>query len=452
MRLGALMRSLATSALLAALGGCVLTPVSQAGQSGAGGLLHAALRNAAVRGSVRDSVDVVVDSQRLASESDVAGDRGRQLITVSGGGQAQVLAVGNTAYVAGNQAALVNYLKFPLSYSTAIGLNWVSIPRSNKAYAAVASDVTLTSVLASLTPTGDLTEGRPTTFRGVPVIPITGGVPAITNAGGTETIDVTRSPNPLPVHVTANVEQHGRQVGAEAMTLTRWGKSIALVPPRRSIPIAELPALVNERSSLDIPDSPGYTTYTGPHGYPGPVGRPWGRACQPIVFVAQSNVPDSVYNQAVAVVHQARAQGIDVAIERRDFYWTPRVLYYRDGQNYKTAVFVHIWVDSRTPPILATGRPEHIQLGWDTRVDADGHNEDLTNVDGMLHMKVLADHPELIRRSIRQLIAMTQGVAGTGNPSSGIADRTTDDRFTPSDVAAMLYMSGCVKPRTGKAA
>jgi hypothetical protein len=161
--------------------------------------------------------------------------------------------------------------------------------------------------------------------------------------------------------------------------------------------------------------------------------------------VPQSNVPSWVYSQAVQVVDQARAQGIDITIERRDFYWSPRDLYYAHGQTYKTVAYVHIWADSNAPPILATGRPEHINLGWSARIDADGHNEDLTQVDGMLHMRVLTGHAELVRRSIRSLIALTQGVSSTSDPSSGLADEATVDRFTPGDITAMVRASGCDK-------
>lgn len=86
--------------------------------------------------------------------------------------------------------------------------------------------------------------------------------------------------------------------------------------------------------------------------------------------------------------------------------------------------------------------------GWDARLDRDKRNEDLTDVQGDLWNRVLVGHPELVRRSIRQLIAMTQGISATRLSVSGISDLTTTDRFTQQDVAAMMRMSGCAKAAT----
>jgi hypothetical protein len=58
-------------------------------------------------------------------------------------------------------------------------------------------------------------------------------------------------------------------------------------------------------------------------------------------------------------------------------------------------------------------------------------------------MQVLNGHPDAVRRSIRQLIAMTQGIISTTRHDSGIANGQMVDRFTPGDIAAMKVMSGC---------
>jgi hypothetical protein len=202
--------------------------------------------------------------------------------------------------------------------------------------------------------------------------------------------------------------------------------------------------LVAGRDSFAIPGAPGYTTFSGPHGYVLPFGRPWGQPCQPIRLVANSDVPGWIYSQIATVVSQAREDGIDVTLETRQFYWTPSSLYYRDGQSAATSVRVAIFADDGAAPTLSNGQPGHIERGWDAKIDSDGHNEDLTSVQGTLWLQELAGQPELVRRSIRQLIAMTQGIAATSHQVSGISDATTTDRFTSADLAAMLRMSGCV--------
>ena len=93
--------------------------------------------------------------------------------------------------------------------------------------------------------------------------------------------------------------------------------------------------------------------------------------------------------------------------------------------------------------MLTNGRPEHIGLAWDARQDRDGHNEDLTTAQGILQMRVVAGHPQIVRRSIRQLIAMTQGIMATTYQDSGIVAGSRIDGFTAVDLAAMKRMSGC---------
>jgi hypothetical protein len=143
------------------------------------------------------------------------------------------------------------------------------------------------------------------------------------------------------------------------------------------------------------------------------------------------------------LVREARHDGIDVALETRSFRWRPADLYYAPGQSAATTKRVPIFAHDGTPPRLSSGGPEHIEYGWDTRLDGDGSHEDFTYVQGVLHMQALGTSTKLVRRSIRELIALIQGIAGTGRHDSGIARDNTVDRFTTTDIAAMKQMSGC---------
>ncbi|HZT66457.1 MAG TPA: hypothetical protein VFA11_11765 [Acidimicrobiales bacterium] len=197
------------------------------------------------------------------------------------------------------------------------------------------------------------------------------------------------------------------------------------------------------QAELRIPGAPGYSTFGGPHGKPLAVGRPWGRPCQPVRFTVEQDVPDWVYNQVAAVVAEARADGIDVTVETRNFYWTPSSLYYPAGQTPETVVRVPVFSDDATPPRLRDGQPERILLGWDAAVDPDGTHEDVTSEQGVLHLAALNGDLPATRRAIRQLVALSQGIEASTSPESGIRQGSTQDRFTPADVNAMRTMSGC---------
>jgi hypothetical protein len=191
-----------------------------------------------------------------------------------------------------------------------------------------------------------------------------------------------------------------------------------------------------------IAGAPGYRTYGGPHGKVLAVGRPWGVACQPVRFTVEEHVPDWIYRQAAAVVAEARRDGIDVTIETRTFMWKPASLYYAPGQTPETTVRVPIFVKDGTPPPRHDGRPQHINLGWDARLDDGGRHEALTSMQGILYTQTTGND-RTARRSVRQLIALTQGIIDADRSDSAIALDTSIDRFSAADIAAMKRMSGC---------
>jgi hypothetical protein len=192
-----------------------------------------------------------------------------------------------------------------------------------------------------------------------------------------------------------------------------------------------------------IAGAPGYSTYSGPHGKVLAVGRPWGVACQPVRFTVEAHAPDWIYGQAAAVVAEARQDGIDVTIETRSFMWKPASLYYALGQTPDTTVRVPIFVKDGTPPRRHDGRPEHIGLGWDARLNDGARHEALTDMQGTLYTQSIGNDPLAARRSVRQLIAMTQGIIDAHRSDSAIALDPSIDRFSAADIAAMKLMSGC---------
>lgn len=445
-------RQLTVAALFVGIVGFALfhpAPGHAAQSSAASRLLNQALSDARARGSFHEAVTESDQGTLVAFRDDVASSSGRQIITTSQGSRAEVIVSDDTAYIDGNQTALVKYFKFPAGIAAAIGSRWVSFFSSSSGYGSVAADVTVGSALSELVPAGHLRQRRVGSIGGQPVTAIVGTVPgASAGESSTESLYVTRGSTPLPLRLIAKISASGGPEAASITTLSDWGEQVNVLKPARAVPVGQLPELEQELAALAIPGASGYRTFMGSRGYTPPVGRPWGKACKPIRFAVDSAVPTWVYDQIADVVGQARKQGIDVTVESRTLTWSPRSLYYKDGQSPRTTATVRVSAGVGTPPKLADGKPQYLTLSRETKLDGDGHNEDLTGMRSILWVKALAGQPELVRRSIRQLIASTQGVAVTSPSVSGISNSGATDRFTTADIAAMVRMSGCPKPGT----
>jgi uncharacterized protein DUF4190 len=200
----------------------------------------------------------------------------------------------------------------------------------------------------------------------------------------------------------------------------------------------------SDSRKLQIAGAPGYSTFAGPTGQPMVEGRPWGVACEPIVFQAGDGVPNAIYTEMQEVVLAARAAGVDVTLATRQDRWYPTSLYPSGLTNGKVQ-FVSVLSSTATPPLLGFDQPEHIQFSWNARPTADKTHEIVTYLQAVLYLKVLTD-PAVVRRSVRQLIAFSQGVAGSSVAQSGIVDGSSADGFTDQDYGAMRLMSGCRPP------
>ena len=420
---------------------------SASAASRATALLNKAFADATSRGSFHQTVTQDFGNQSGTLANDVALKSGRQLITSTDGTRAQVEVVGRTAYVAGNQYALKSYFNFNNAEVASIGGAWVGIPSNETAFASIAYDVTVSTALSAVAPTGALTEGPKTTLDGQSVVAITGGIPAIYSGTGKTTLYVTASSDPLPVRSTIQVTRPPYPTISVTGTMGNWGEHVSVTPPTSTLTFKELSARARQLAPLAIAGTAGYFTFTGPHALPAPVGRPWGTACKPVALVVGNALPAAVKTQVLQVVAAAGKQGLDV-VATSSARALPGGLYYRLGQSAKTAARVSIASSTGTPPKQADGQPALISIGWKMRADGDKHNDDLTQVTGTLEMTALAGHPDLVRQAIRQLIAWTQGVGPTGNAVSGISPISMTDRFTPADITAMMKMSGCAKPST----
>jgi hypothetical protein len=193
---------------------------------------------------------------------------------------------------------------------------------------------------------------------------------------------------------------------------------------------------------LAISGAPGYTTTTGETGLPLAEGSPWGRPCQPIVFQVSPSMPTQQYELIQNAVYGARALGVDVTIETQKLLWYPSLLY-PAGQTNATVQVVPVFPSTQPPPSLPDGHVERIDFGWDTKTSNDGRHDVLSNLQATIYLAAVRGDPQATERATRQLVAFSQGVAGSTSPGSSIAQGNTEDAYSRQDVAAMQRMSGC---------
>lgn len=194
----------------------------------------------------------------------------------------------------------------------------------------------------------------------------------------------------------------------------------------------------------------GYTTFTGPHGYPLQIGQPWGHTCQPIVFQVEPHISDSDYAVIANTVSLAHTDGLDVGIETRDFHWFPAQLW-PPGQTNMTIEVVPIYASWAKSPILPDGHLGRINFSWNAALSPDGHHEYLTVLQAKLWLSQLNGHTNRLKNAIDQIIAFSQGVGGSALKGSGIAQGSAVPSLTKSDSHAIEDMSGCGVPGVQKA-
>jgi hypothetical protein len=176
-------------------------------------------------------------------------------------------------------------------------------------------------------------------------------------------------------------------------------------------------------------------------GLPFPEGRPWGEPCQPIVFDINDTLPGQQVMLIEQAIQNARALGLDVTYAYPDWYpSTP----YLAGQTNTSVQIINIVPSEQWPsPVDDFGLHEHIEFGWDARVSNNGRHEVLTDLTGTLFLHAVAGAPQSTKRAVRELIAFSQGVAGSSATGSTISSGNAATEFSKDDMNAMQRMSGC---------
>lgn len=196
-------------------------------------------------------------------------------------------------------------------------------------------------------------------------------------------------------------------------------------------------------SSADaaIPRAPGYYTVHGPHGKPLTVGAPWGTPCAPTVVVTPRTLPGRVYRVIAATVHAAWADGVNIIVTHRNGNVPLTKLYPVPGSTWAHNVIVVPGGTSSNPST------PHSRLGWDAELTPDGQHEKLTYLQDIFYLTTLQQEPEpvTLRKVVRYMIGFSQGIGSSTRPRSAFDTHLADaaDRFSPSDVHALLTMSGC---------
>jgi hypothetical protein len=169
--------------------------------------------------------------------SDVSSSDGRQVITITGGGEATVLDVAGVGYVSGNPAALVGFFGFPAAVSARLTGRWVSFRSGQPYYQQVVDAVTLGSAVGVVTLSGRLAPKGVHRAGGQAVVGVRGTAPSVPGvpAGTKATLFVATTGRMLPV--SYQEVSGGLRLSA---VFSRWGEKVSVAAPRDAIPISSV--------------------------------------------------------------------------------------------------------------------------------------------------------------------------------------------------------------------
>jgi len=225
--------------LLAGCSGGTSTSQKQSAPAGLsslppGQILSWALAAARAAGSMHFGVTSTASGHTVVFDQDSSSSAGRQVITISGGGQETVLVLGRATYVRGNAVALAVTLGFPAAQALRLAGRWISLRPGDPGYQAVTEGVTLGSVLDEVVPLGPLTSTGRTTIDGQTVVGVRGTAAASTSVprGTPVTLYVAATGRPLPVSC-----QQGPASNRTSIVFSRWGEPVHVAAPRNAIPL-----------------------------------------------------------------------------------------------------------------------------------------------------------------------------------------------------------------------
>ncbi len=196
-----------------------------------------AMQDAVNSGWVHEVSHASAKGHLFSSDNDIGTFEGRQIIDTDQA-QAEVVQIGQEAYIRGNATAISNFFGLTKNDPQQLANTWISVlPSDGGEYTTVIDAVTLKSDFQdeSKSISGPLSEGHPVTVDGQRCLPITGHVASGTGATATATLYVTDSKRPLPVALKAS-----NNTVVSTTTWSRWGQPATLTAPSDPVSFSSL--------------------------------------------------------------------------------------------------------------------------------------------------------------------------------------------------------------------
>lgn len=193
------------------------------------------MRDAALRGSVHETG---IGNNVLRWSDDIATHEGIQRFT-SSVGTAQIIVLDGTAYCSGTSTRMVSaFCGLSAKAAGTLGSRWLSVSTSTRADAALADDVTLASVLASITPGGTLTKTTvPTLADGKRAIGVLGTATADQKPYTSEELWISAAQPSLPIAVDLGL---AHSLATTTIHSRDWGERVSLSAPTTTVALSSL--------------------------------------------------------------------------------------------------------------------------------------------------------------------------------------------------------------------
>ncbi len=195
-------------------------------------LMSLAVHDAVKAGWVHEVAKGSAPGRTFSMDNEIGTTEGHQVV-VSNGAHAEVIILGQVAYIHGDVQAVKQYFGLSTTDPAKYANKWLSLTSTSSDFANVSDAVTLQSDFQTITIPGTLKEGSTLVLNGQKVVPIEGTIPATTsNIAIKATLYVSKSSPVLPAEfrLTSSSE-------SVTVTWSKWGHAVLLVAPKSTHPI-----------------------------------------------------------------------------------------------------------------------------------------------------------------------------------------------------------------------
>jgi hypothetical protein len=187
--------------------------------------------------TVHVGISTTVAGGSLTFSDDATASGGRQDITLTTGGNVEIIYVGGTGYVKGDAQGLAGFMGVAAAQAQTLAGRWISVRPGQElgqnSYSDIVDGITLSSVASEIALAGPLSLTSPATIAGQQAVGVRGGVPASQQlpSAARATLDVTAAGS-RPLRWTATAAG-GYQ---STISFSGWGESVPLTAPAGAIP------------------------------------------------------------------------------------------------------------------------------------------------------------------------------------------------------------------------